>query len=288
MQDHLLAAAELLPAELGRVFMAADNGQTEEIRLRRGYEPTVLTPEGESVFARGHFVSGEELMRVLDRASGCSLHSYREQLRQGFMTAKNGIRIGVCGQGVGSGGQEGIRDFSSLALRIPRQIKGVGAQAISELGDLSRSVLIVSPPGGGKTTFLRELVRRASQAGKRVSVCDERGELAAVHQGKAGFDLGKSTDILCGVDKAAGMLMLLRAMNPQIIAVDEISAQEDIISVERSACCGAAIYATAHASGLEQMRKRALYARLLDLGVFDAAVVISGRGECRRYEVVRL
>ncbi len=288
MQDHLLAAAELLPGELGRTFLDSGPESAEEIRLRIGQQPTVLLPEGERIFARGHFVSGEELMRVMDRACGCSLHSYTEQLRQGFITAKNGIRIGLCGTGTGRDGVEGLRDFSSLALRIPRQIKGVGGNAIGKLGDFSDSVLVVSPPGGGKTTFLRELIRRASGSGRRVCVCDERGELAAVHQGRPGFELGQSTDVLSGVSKAEGMLMLLRAMNPQIIAVDEISSREDILSVEKAACCGAAIFATAHGTDIENMRKRQLYARLLDSGVFSTAVVISGTGADRRYEVVSL
>lgn len=284
----LYAAARLLPDELERSFLSGAFHSAEEIRLRRGHEPRVLLPEGERVFARGHFVSGEELGRVMDKASGCSLHSYGTQLRQGFITAKNGVRVGVCGSGVGDGGREGIRDVSSLAIRIPRQIKGVGCDAIKKLGSFEESVLVISPPGGGKTTFLRELIRCCSDSGKRVSVCDERGELAAVHQGEAGFDLGRCTDILSGVDKAAGMLMLLRAMNPQVIAVDEISSGEDIAAVEKAACCGAVIFATAHATSVEQMRRRALYARLLDSGIFNRAVVISGGGEDRKYEVVSL
>ena len=289
MENRFLsAAAQLLPEALERSFLSGNCQKAEEIRLRLGREPAAVLPEGERVFARGHFISGEELSRVLDKASGCSMHSCREQLRQGFIAAKNGVRVGVCGTGVGDRGGEGIRDISSLAIRIPRQIKGVGADAIEKLGGFEESVLVISPPGGGKTTFLRELIRCSSESGRRVCVCDERGELAAAYQGRAGFDLGRCTDILSGVDKAAGMLMLLRAMNPQVIAVDEISSGEDIASVEKAACCGAAIFATAHASGVEQMRGRALYARLLDSGVFAKAVVISGRGEDRKYEVVSL
>lgn len=283
-------AVRLLPQTLRLAAEKADKSmkaRAEEIRLRLGREPTLVLPEGEKVFCPGHHVSGEELAFVLDRASRSSLHSVQSQIKRGFLTAEGAVRIGICGLAVMGNGVEGMKDFSSLALRIPRQVEGAGGEIMSRLLPRTSSVLILSPPGGGKTTFLRELVRRASGEGHRVSVCDERGELAAVWQGAAQFDLGECTDILTGAPKAEGAMMLLRAMNPEIIAMDEISAEEDIEAVASAANCGCAIYAAAHASGIEQLRKRPLYSKLMDLGIFEKVVVISGR-ENRQYKVVEL
>lgn len=134
---------------------------------------------------------------------------------------------------------------------------------------------------------MREMIRLASESGKRVSLCDERCEVAAMSAGKSAFDLGPTTDVLSGVGKAEGIMMLLRSMNPHIIALDEISSSSDLPALEQAACCGVAVVATAHASGVEEMIKRPYYRGVLDLGLFEKAVVIEP-GERRRYKVVEL
>lgn len=290
MPDGFGLAAGLLPMDMRKALMALEprhRERAEEIRLRAGQEPTLLLPEGERVFRPGRAVESGEMAFVLDRASASSLHAVQDELKRGFITASGGVRVGVCGRAVMGQGVEGIRDVSSLALRIPRQVKGAGGEIIDALLPDPGSVLILSPPGGGKTTFLRELIRRFSDSGLRVSVCDERGEIAAVQGGKPMFELGRSTDVLTGAEKAAGIMMLLRAMNPQVIAIDEISAAKDIAAVLSAANCGAEIFATAHADGVEALSRRSVYRPLLESGVFQRAVVISGKGR-RKYEVVEL
>ncbi len=278
---------ELLPLGIKNTLRTIPDeihDRAEEIRLRRAYPPCALFPEGERSLGTSE-VSENDIAFVLDRASRSSLHSVQGELRQGFISAGRGIRIGVCGSVSSSGGIESFRDVSSLAIRIPHEVRGVGGEVMERLFPFESSVLIISPPGGGKTTFLRELIRRASTSGKRVSLCDERGEVAAMWRGRAGFDLGPHTDVLSGADKARGIIMLLRSMNPQIIALDEISAAGDAEALEQAAYCGAAIFATAHGGNIHELRKRPHYRRLLDGGVFEKAVIISGR-ERRRYELV--
>ena len=150
------------------------------------------------------------------------------------------------------------------------------------------SVLILSPPGYGKTTFLRECIRQLSDSGKRVSVADERGELAAVHRGVPQFDLGKASDIMSGVPKAQAVMMLLRAMNPQIIAMDEISSPEDVEAAETASGCGVRLIATAHAADKSELYRRPVYKRLLELGVFKNTVVIENRCGRRSYSYEEL
>lgn len=288
MTAGIVLVEELLPEQIRgllRLLSLRERERAEELRLRTGRSPRLLLPEGERSLGGGN-VTGGDLGYVLDRASRSSLHSVQHELCRGYLTARGGLRIGICGVFSGAKG-ESMRDISSLAIRIPHEMRGAGKEAIERLRSYDRSVLIISTPGGGKTTFLRELIRTASESGRRVSVCDERGEIAAMWRGQPCFDLGTSTDVLSGCPKGQGIVMLLRAMNPEIIAVDEISASTDTAALEQAACCGSAVFATAHASSVDELRRRPDYRRLLDMGIFERAVVISGR-ERRQYEVVEL
>jgi len=277
-------ALALLPGHISSALRNVDpqlRARAEEIRLRTGFPCSLVLPEGEKRW--GADVEAADIAHVLDRASRSSLHAVQHELRQGFITASGGLRIGVCGTVAG----ESLRDFISLAIRLPHEVKGAGGEIMDSLRPFTQSVLIISPPGGGKTTLLREMIRNASESGRRVCVCDERAEVAAMWQGRPVFDLGPCTDVLSGAGKAGGIMMLLRAMNPQIIALDEISAAEDTFAIEQAAGCGAAIFATAHGMGVEELMRRTQYARLFDLGVFQHVIVIEN-GAKRSYRMVEL
>ena len=282
MPDGWSAALRLLPEALGRTAAAAPEAwraSGEEFRLRRGRAPTLLV-RGTERRLREAPVEAAELRCVLDRATGSSYHAAREQLRRGFLGVEGGLRLGVCGDARGD-----VEAVSSLCLRIPRQIPEAGAGLLDAPGD--ESLLILSPPGGGKTTLLRELVRRSAQRGRRVGLADERGEVAAVWQGSPQFELGPCTDVVSFLPKAEAVLLLLRAMNPQIIALDEISDPADLEAVRRISGCGVVIFATAHAASPAALRAMPRYRELLEAGVFRRAVTISGT-EMRRYRLEAL
>ena len=287
MTDGFFHALSLLPADIraaGEALPEAERGRAEEFRLRSGQAPTVLAGGRERALLRRRVTEGD-LRAVLDAATQSSFHSAAPELRRGFINARAGVRVGVCGAVAAGEGDFSLRELFSAAIRIPRQMPGVGAEAIARLG--VENVLILSPPGGGKTTFLRELVRSVSDAGTRVGVADERGELAAASEGGAAFDVGRHTDVLTGAPKAEAAMVLLRAMNPQVIALDEVSAPEDIEAVLRIAGCGVRVFATAHAASAAELAQRPLYRRLLDEHMFRRAVVIR-QGAARRYEVAAL
>ena len=144
----------------------------------------------------------------------------------------------------------------------------------------------------GKTTLLRDLIRLLSDGSARpalrVGVADERGELAGMWNGVPQFDIGRQTDIMDGCPKSVGLLMLLRGMNPQVLSADEITAPEDIEALELASNCGVALVCTAHAAGLEDLRRRPLYRRLLDRGIFGRVVTIRLEEGARRYTVTPL
>lgn len=295
-QGRLEQAASLLPSPLRQSVASlpqAQREQTEEIRLRVG-RPLALNIGGEEFSPPGGSpVTEGDLRFVLELASQASVHTVLDKMRQGFLTVRGGHRIGICGTAVVRGGEmESYRYISSLAIRIAREVRGIAVPLLDRLvdGDRMRSTLILSPPGQGKTTLLRDLIRALSQgeggAAFRVGVADERGELAATYRGMPQMDLGPRTDVLDGCPKAQALMLLLRGMNPQVLAVDEITAEEDLHALLAAAGCGTSLLATAHGTTPEQLSRRPLYRTLLSERLFERFVLIDTSGAQRRYQVL--
>ena len=293
-------AAELLPGRLRRLALELPDerkARAEELRLRAGCPLTVLTGEGELSVApaeREALVTTEDLERMISAVTEFSRYASMESLRRGYLPLRGGFRLGVCGTAVmRDGAVSGIKDFSGLALRIVRERIGLGAELAGKLFDGAgryRSALILSPPGGGKTTLLRDLIRCLSlgaegHTARRVSVIDERGELAVMYQGRPQTELGNHTDVLDGCPKALGIPMVLRAMSPQVIAVDEITAAEDIAAMCAAANCGVGLLATIHAGSPGELARKPLWSSLLNAGVFERAVIIENDAGVRQYRV---
>ena len=268
--------------------LAALDGQDgiEELRLRAGLPPSVRRAGREEGLVMPP-VTAEELRDTLSRAARWSVHSHTDSLRNGFVTLAGGHRLGVCGQAATENGQvAAIRGVSSLNLRVARQHPALAAQIAPWIGTgAPQSALLVSPPGLGKTTLLREWVRLISDRGYPVAVADERSEVAALADGAPQFAVGRCTDVLDGCAKKQAALMLLKTMSPALLAFDEITAPADVEAVSLCAHCGVAVLATAHAADADGLRRRPLYRRLLALGVFRRAVFIGWKGKERVYRM---
>ncbi|MCC8169046.1 MAG: Flp pilus assembly complex ATPase component TadA [Oscillospiraceae bacterium] len=167
--------------------------------------------------------------------------------------------MGITGTAVAENGEIGfLKEVSSLNYRLAREVIGVADKVINQIADGRnvKSTLIISPPGAGKTTMLRDIAHQLSYRGIRVSIVDERREIAAMNEGRSAFDLGFSTDVLEGAKKAEGMLMMLRSMSPEVIITDEIGRGEDAEAIEKIINSGVKIITTVHGENRNQLLKR--------------------------------
>ena len=286
--NALETAADLLPQKMGQALRKTVKDPPEELRLRIGRRPAVLIGETDKVLDTEP-VSREDLLQIMEKATGASMHCAAPALAEGYISYR-GLRIGVCGTAVLKEGRiTGIRAVSSLTVRIPADIPGVCAGLAKQLSEPRfESTLLIAKPGGGKTTALRDLIRALSDAGFCIGVVDERNELSASVQGMPQFDLGCRSDVLIGVSKAEGAIVLLRGMAPQIIAVDEITRPRDVEAIEQIHGCGVKLLATAHAASRRDLEQRPLYRRLLENRVFRNLVTIQKQGSHRRYLTEKL
>jgi len=290
-------AAEVLPPRLRRAALELSDEEqagAEELRLRTGLPMSAVFPQGERCLG-GPPVEPRELEQLVELASRASLHAVLDQVRRGYLTIRGGHRLGLCGTAVVREGQiHSLSRLSSADLRIARQVRGAADPVLDSLcpGGRLTDTLILAPPGLGKTTLLRDLVRQVSDgtgtAPLRVSLADERGEVAAMYNGVAQLAVGARTDVMEGCPKAQGLMLLLRAMNPQVLAVDEITAPEDAAALETAAGCGVTLLATAHGRDRGDLVRRPLYRPLLEGGLFRRLVTIRQRDRERIYEVEEL
>ena len=292
-QQEFLRAVRLLPPCLRSEVLELPERLTdgaEEIRLRAGRAPALVLSGGELEILPTRRITASELQLVLEIATRASAHTYADSIRLGFVTAEGGCRVGLCGTAVTDENKiTNIRRLSSVCIRIPREKRGCADGIFGRLTDGGfRSTLVVSPPGAGKTTLLRELVRLLSDDGTRISLVDERSEVAGTFEGQPCFDVGAKTDVLTGAPKSEGIFLLLRSMAPQLIAFDEITSPSDVEAAETAANCGVTLLATAHGAGIIDLSERALYRKLLDKRIFERAVVIENKDGKRRYSVEEL
>lgn len=293
-KDELLKIFSLkLRTILGKLKIDFNNLQ--EIRLRIN-APLLIIYENMEYFitedaslvkspSRAVMVSKNEIRETMEYISNYSLYAFEDEIKQGFITINGGHRIGVAGKTIIEDDLvKGMKHICFLNIRLAHQVKGcadpVIPYIINKEGKEIYHTLIISPPRCGKTTLLRDMIRQLSDgtdylAGMNIGVVDERSEIGACYMGMPQNELGIRTDILDCCPKAKGMLMLIRSMSPQIIAVDEIGSKEDLEAIDYVIGCGCKLIATVHGSSIEDIKSKPVLNELFQKKLFDRYIILS-------------
>lgn len=258
----------IVPGETG--WDAVKWSEAREVRLRPGQGAAVTL--GDRIWQGEYRLSPRDVLQAAQALTGYALAARQEELSRGFVPLAGGHRLGICGVM----GPKGFREITSLCVRLAHEIKGVGKDVFLLLQDAS--VLIIGPPGAGKTTLLRDVIRLFSLDGIQVGVADERGEIAGCRDGIPQLDVGPNTDVITGMDKAKALLLLIRAMAPQVVATDEIGGPEDAAAIMEAARCGVRVIATVHGKSVQEVRRRQGMEALFQQGAFQKTVVLTAPG----------
>ncbi|SKC72196.1 stage III sporulation protein AA [Maledivibacter halophilus] len=292
---------EILPRRLRNLFSNMPNSflkDVEEFRLRAN-KPLIIYSNGEDYFLTENgwptkvlhnifVVNTEDIKTSFRLITDYSIYALEEEIKNGFITIKGGHRIGICGKAIIENNRvKTIKNISGLNIRISKEKIGCGKKVINYIIKDTNSIfntLIVSPPGCGKTTILRDIIRLISSGisksdfkGIKVSVVDERSEIAGCYNGIPQKDVGIRTDVLDGCPKAEGMIMLIRAMSPMVIATDEIGKDEDIYALKEAMNAGVKFITTVHGDSIEEISRRSNIFNLVENKVFERMIILTNQ-----------
>jgi len=286
-----VALKKILPCSvLEAIEKAGGFDKLFEIRLRAnraicvnsGGRIVYLNKGGICDSSREAYVASASLIKeVIIRATNHSLYAANEQLKTGFLSLEGGVRIGIAGEVVEDGGKvKTIKNFSGINIRIPHEVLGCGVAVYSKcLKDILHSTLIISPPGAGKTTILRDISRLLSQREKRVNVLivDERCEIAASFGGAASMNVGEHSDVFALSPKAFAFSAGIRALAPDVIITDELASELDAKAVAVAVSAGVCVIASAHGRSLDDIKLKPGFKDLIEQKIFTKFVVLSTR-----------
>ena len=285
MKNSVIDVLEYFPNQIREKILQCNNlNDLEEIRIRTNRN--ILLKVGQEEKKIDYCINTNEVLEILQRICDNSIYTYQSQICKGYITIKGGHRVGITGNVVEKEGQViNISHIYSLNFRIARQIINCSKPILPYILDVKNNniynTIVLSPPGRGKTTILRDSIRNISDGiqeynfkGITVGVVDERGEIAAMYKGIPQNDLGERTDILDNISKDIGMKMLVRSMNPKVIAADEIGTKEDIEAINYAVTSGIKGIFTAHGASLEDITLNPILSDLFNLKVIERIVLI--------------
>ena len=281
MIDEIL---RVLPSYISNEIIKLNCSQNiTEIRLRTKCKVILICGKNEMVL--NCIVTPKTILDILLNVSKNSIYAIQNDINNGFVVIRGGHRIGISGEVVYVDDKiKNIKNICSLNIRVARQIYGCADLVLPKIisGNTFLNTLIVSPPGCGKTTLIRDIIRQISNGipslnfkGKNVALIDERGEIASVYEGIPSLDVGIRTDIMSNVNKASGMKMMIRSMAPDIVATDEIGKKEDIVAIKEAILSGVKVIFTMHGDSIKSILKNENIKELLNLNIFSKIILLS-------------
>lgn len=260
----------------------------QEIRIRVGNKIIIKTNKKDDIIIN-YFVTQEEILEIMQIICNNSIYSYQNEIANGYITIKGGHRVGVTGDVVLENNKViNIKYISSLNFRIAKQILDCSNNILKYVINLEENTvfhtLIVSPPGAGKTTILKDLVRKISDGipeigfkGIDVSLIDERGEISAMYNGVPQNKIGIRTDVLENVSKPIGIKMAVRSMAPKVIVADEIGNYNDIEAINYAVCSGVKGIFTAHSLSYETMMLNKELNKLINMKIIERIIFLDSK-----------
>ena len=287
-----------LPIQLVKLILEHNIQKLEEIRIRAN-KPVILKL-GQVEIVLNYTITTNEIIGILQNICNNSIYTYQNQICNGFITLPGGNRVGIAGNVVIKDGQvSNISYIYSLNFRISHQINGASDNILKYVLDTENNTifntLIVSPPGAGKTTMIRDLAKRISNGineinfrGLDVSIIDERGEIAAMTKGITFNDVGIRTDVLDNVPKSIGIRMAVRSMAPKVIIADEIGNKDDVNIINYAICSGVKCIFTAHGSNMEDLLKNNEINKIINLQLFSKIIFLDEKQKGKIKNVVNI
>ena len=277
---------KILPVTIGnsiKQFLMED--KIQEIRIKVG-KPIILNLAFEEKVL-DYIPTREDLRYLITKISNYSLYAFEEEIKQGYITLKGGHRVGLAGECVMSKGEvRTIKNISSLNIRICKEVIGASNKVMRLIAENDRvyNTLIVSPPKCGKTTILRDIAKNLSNGmyqislkGKKVTIVDERSEIAACYNGIPQMNVGIRTDILDNCLKKSGMIMAIRSLSPEVLICDEIGTEGDLEALNMAFNSGVNIIVTVHGYDINDIYNRKVFKELIDNCVLERIILLSNR-----------
>lgn len=275
----------IFPPDIRRALFSINLKEAQEIRIILGQPLVIHYCDGDYYINKkgvlsmnsknGVIISKNDIDYIIERVSNASLYSVKNELINGYITISGGHRVGIAGTAVLNNNRvEFIKNISAMNIRIANEVIGCGTEIARDIAkDGLKNTLIISPPACGKTTLIRDIIRELSQSGYYVGIADERCEIAGMHNGMSGFNIGPRSMVMEGCPKSYATECLLRTMAPDVIATDELGQDEDADAVYKAINSGVTVIATAHGKNVDQLLKRAVFKELVPL--FDIKITLS-------------
>ena len=274
--NAFLKAIGYFETEDQTALLAYEHECVTEICVGIGRRCRLVFPFGEA--EAGAVYTQKRLLALLSRMLNHSFYAWEDELGRGYFPLAGGIRVGITGRFSKDNGKTRLTLPTSLLIRLPMEIKGCAQRLVEQMqkDQAVSGAIVLSPPGIGKTTMLRDACRLIAEK-RTVCIVDERSEIGALLDGQAQFDIGKKAHVLEGLSKAEACMMLIRSMSPKVIVMDEIGSKEDADAIFEASKMGVSVLASAHALSLEDAMNRPMLSKVMSMGAFQCACVLGPR-----------